>query len=101
LAKVDLLYYHHALKRRGLFDNVENDMDKLTNEQCRDQALIQTKLGNFINAMRWYNLAAARTIGHKKVDAYEAKAKWCAEMAGAAYDRCYYADDYEAVAEAA
>jgi low affinity Fe/Cu permease len=76
-------------------------MAELVNEQCREQALIQTKLGNFIMAMRWYNTAAARTIGHKKSDAYEAKAKWCAEMAGASYDRCYFAEDWEAVEVAA
>lgn len=72
-------------------------MAELVNEQCREQALIQVKLGNFINAMRWYNTAAARTIGHKKSEMYEAKAKECAQIAGAAYDRCYYAEDYEAV----
>ena len=70
---------------------------ELVNEQCRDQALIQFKLGNFVNAMRWYNTAAARTIGHKKSDAYEAKAMECAKIAGAAYDRCYFAEDWEAV----
>lgn len=70
---------------------------KLSNEECCDQAKIQLKLGCYVNAMRWYNLAAARTLGHKKADAYEAKAKWCAEMAGASYDCGSYAEDYEAV----
>jgi hypothetical protein len=98
LAKVDLLQCSHALGKCGLFENVEMTMDKLSNEGCREQAEMQVKLGNFINAMRWYNLAMARTIGHKKRDAYEAKAKWCAEMSGAAYDRCHFAEDYEAIA---
>jgi hypothetical protein len=82
--------------KTGLFDIVEMNM-KLTNEQCRDQALIQFELGNYCNAMRWYNTAAARTIGHKKRDDYEAKAEECAKLAGAAYDRCHHAEDYEAV----
>jgi hypothetical protein len=80
----------------GLFDNWRTKM-KLSNEQCRDQALIQFKLGNYINASRWYNTAAARTVGHKKADAYEAKARECAKLAGASYDRCYFAEDYEAI----
>lgn len=76
-------------------------MDKLVNEQCRDQALKQIKLGNFFMAMRWYNTAAARTIGHKKTDAYEEKAKWCAQQIGASYDGGCYAEDWEAIEEAA
>jgi hypothetical protein len=70
---------------------------ELVNEQCREQALKQIKLGNFIMAMRWYNTAAARTIGHKKTESYEADARQCAEQAGASYDRCYYAEDWEAI----
>lgn len=70
---------------------------ELVNEQCSDQALIQIKLGCYINAMRWYNTAAARTIGHKKSGRYEAKAKECARLGGASYDPGSYAEDYEAV----
>lgn len=33
LAKVDLLYYPHALKRRGLFENVETTMKEATARQ--------------------------------------------------------------------
>lgn len=101
LAEVDLLYYSHALKRRGLFDIVETDMTKLVNEQCRDQAMHWLKLGNFIMAMRWYNTARVRTIGHKKSDVYEAAAAECAKQAGALFDRNLFAEDWEAVAEPA
>ena len=55
------------------------------------------KLGNFHMAMRWYNTAAARTMGHKKTDMYERKAKWCAEMIGSSYDSGNYAEDWEAM----
>lgn len=86
-----------APRVRGLFENVEMKMTKLVNEQCRDQAEIQIGLGCFINAMRWYNTASARTLGHKKSDAYEALARECAKKAGASYDPGSYAEDYEAV----
>jgi len=71
--------------------------NKLVNEQCRDQAEHWKRLGNFHMAMRWYNTAAARTIGHKKTDAYEALAKNCAKQMGASYDPGNYAEDWEAV----
>lgn len=70
---------------------------ELVNEQCREQALANEKLGNFHMAMRWYNTARARTIGHKKSDAYEARARWCAEQIGANFDRGNYAEDWEAI----
>jgi low affinity Fe/Cu permease len=81
---------------RGLFENLEMTME-LGNEQCQDQAMMQIKLGNFIAAMRWYNTAAARTIGHKKSDRYEARAKWCAEQAGVPYRGTDFAKDHEAI----
>jgi hypothetical protein len=43
---------------------------ELVNEQCRDQAEKYAKIGNHIMAMKWYNTAAARTIGHNKSDNY-------------------------------
>jgi hypothetical protein len=70
---------------------------ELVNEQCRAQAEIQIKLGCYINAMRWYNTAAARTIGHKKSADYHALAADCAKRGGASYDPSSYAEDYEAV----
>lgn len=70
---------------------------ELVNEQCRDQALANIKLGNFIMAMRWYNTARARTIGHKKSDTYEALAAQCAKNAGALFDRNSFAEDWEAI----
>lgn len=72
-------------------------MHELSNESCRDQADANIKLGNFHMAMRWFNTAAARTIGHKKTDMYEGKAKWCAEQIGASYDPGNFAEDWEAM----
>ncbi len=36
LAKVDLLYYSHALKRRGLFEIVENEMSNKAKLRVND-----------------------------------------------------------------
>lgn len=72
-------------------------MSKLVNEQCRDQAEANIKLGNFHMAMRWFNTAAARTIGHKKTEMYEGKARWCADQIEASYDGGNYAEDWEAI----
>jgi len=69
---------------------------RLVNEQCRDQAKHWEKLGNFHMAMRWYNTARARTIGHKKSDTYEAEAERCAKQIGAVFDRNNFAEDWEA-----
>lgn len=55
---------------------------ELTNEGCREQALANAKIGNYRRAMRWYNSAAARTIGHKKSESYEQLSRGAAEMGG-------------------
>ena len=70
---------------------------ELVNEQCRDQAEKYSAIGNHIMEMKWYNTAAARTIGHKKSDDYERLAREAAKKAGAAYQRCSYAEDWEAI----
>jgi hypothetical protein len=72
-------------------------MTELTNEGCREQALANAKLGNYETAMRWYNTAAARTIGHKKTDSYEQLARNMAEMAGIKCRPGDYAKDSEAL----
>lgn len=70
---------------------------KLVNEQCRDQALKYAVIGNHVMAMRWYNSAAARTIGHKKSADYVALAKEQAKLAGAFFDSMMFAEDWEAM----
>ena len=57
-------------------------MMKMTNEGCRQQAILAAKKGNHKLAMRWYNTAYARTIGHKKSDRYEGLAIEQAKLAG-------------------
>jgi hypothetical protein len=84
--------------KTGLFEKRGRQMPKLPNELCADQARAQAEAGNYVNAMRWYNTAAARSVGHKRREAYEDCARRYAKMAGVAYDRCYFAEDYEAIA---
>lgn len=71
---------------------------QLTNEQCRDEALKQAKLGNHYMALRWYNTARARTIGHNKSADYERLAREQAKLAGINYASASttYAEDWEA-----
>jgi hypothetical protein len=53
-------------------------MFDFSNEQCRTLAEKAVAAGKPEEAMRWYNTAAANTIGHKKTDSY---LKLCAEVA--------------------
>lgn len=53
---------------------------KLVNEQCNELAVQALALGNYGDAMRWFNTAAARTIGHTKRGVYEAKAENAANL---------------------
>lgn len=69
---------------------------KLTNEGCREQALNAIAEYKPKQAMRWYNTARARTIGHKKSDDYERLAKDAADLAGIEYNRNDFASDDEA-----
>lgn len=71
-------------------------MNKLTNEQCREQALHAIASYNPKLAMRWYNTAGARTIGHKKSAYYERLAMDAANLAGIKYDFLDFAKDEEA-----
>jgi len=62
---------------------------RMTNEGCRTQANKCKDAGDFLNAMRWFNAAKARTIGHKKADRYEQAARWCAKEGGFEYKHEY------------
>lgn len=70
---------------------------KLSNEGCRTQALAARDAGNYRLAMRWFNTAKARTIGHNKRSRYEEAAERMAELGGFEYDGMDYADDSEVV----
>ena len=74
-------------------------MNELTNEGCRDQAEKASAAGNHRLAYRWYNTAAARTIGHKKSDRYHELATIELNKAGlkASDVPDHYANDEEAI----
>ena len=63
----------------------------MVNEQCRRQANKCEDAGDFINAMRWFNSAGARTIGHGKAARYEQASKCCAKKGGFEYNGHDYA----------
>lgn len=65
----------------------------LVNEQCREQASRALNVKDFAGAMRWYNSAAARTIGHSKTDHYRSLAKLAARDGGLTYYPREYATD--------
>ncbi len=73
-------------------------MNGLVNEQCRDQAEKASAAGDHILAYRWYNSAAAKTIGHNKSDRYHELA--AIELAKAGVEakdvKEHYAKDEEA-----
>ena len=69
---------------------------RLFNEQCNTQAERCKSEGNFFDAMRWFNSARAKTIGHKKADRYELAGQWCADQGGFKFERSNYAEDHEA-----
>ena len=69
---------------------------KMSNEGCREQARECCDRGDYLQAMRWYNTAYARTIGHKKRDRYEQLACECAEKGDIEYQGADYAKDSEA-----
>jgi len=71
-------------------------MKKLNNEACREQAIACLSRGDFRNAVRWYNSACARTLGHGKADRYESLAKQCAKLGDIDYPSAGYAEDAEA-----
>ncbi len=71
-------------------------MHKLTNEQCREQALHAIEVGDYVQAMRWYNTAAAITIGHKKSEDYEALSRKAAIDGDILWDWGDFAKDDEA-----
>lgn len=75
-------------------------MRELANEQCRDEAEAALKRGDHRLAMRWYNTAAARTIGHTKTASYEKLAKDAAKSGGITTDLYDFAKDAEAVVHA-
>ena len=75
---------------------LEDKTMKMSNEGCREQARECASHGDYLQAMRWYNTAYARTIGHKKSDRYEQLARECAEKGGFEYRRTDYAKDVEA-----
>lgn len=68
---------------------------KLTNEQCRDRAQACLDRGNPGDAMRWYNTAAARTIGHGKTEQYQVLAQRCAYAGAIQYAPGEYMDQGE------
>lgn len=72
---------------------------QLTNEGCRNQAERALRDGNYLLAVRWYNTAAARTMGHKKTARYEAIAQGIRDehnITAIPPDE-FYADDSEAI----
>lgn len=66
-------------------------MTELSNEGCREQAVKAKQAGNFRLAMRWYNSARARTIGHTKSAMYDDLAAECAKAGGFEFDPSDYA----------
>ena len=49
-------------------------MNKKPPEACVDAAQAALAVGDPVLAMRWYNTARARTLGHRRRDRYEARA---------------------------
>ena len=76
----------------------ENDPRRLPNEACREQAVAAWNRRDYLAAMRWYNLANARTIGHGRSERYQAAAREAAKEGGINYNPLDFADDCEAVA---
>lgn len=71
-------------------------MPELNNEACGDLAKAALARGDHKTAMRWFNTAAARTIGHSKTEMWEREAMRAAEAGGFPYVRNDYAKDSEA-----
>lgn len=69
---------------------------ELVNEQCRNQAEQALYREDPEQALRWINLAHARTFGHKKSARYEAWGDRVAKDAGIVRHN-EYADDGDAV----
>ena len=69
---------------------------KMSNEGCKTQAQKSLARGAYLDAMRWFNTAAARTIGHKKRERYEACAYRAAIWGDIRYSRMDFARDDEA-----
>lgn len=71
-------------------------MNRLTNEDCRDQAQKALDRNDPVQAIAWINTAAAYTLGHKKTDRYYA---WARCIARDHDTECHsrFAKDSEAV----
>lgn len=67
----------------------------MVNEQCRTQANKCKDAGDFQNAMRWFNSAAARTIGHGKSARYEQASRCCAKEGGFKHTHDYATPEME------
>ena len=68
---------------------------KMSNEGCKTQAQKSLARGDYLDAMRWFNTAAARTIGHKKRDGYEGCAYRAASKGNIEYARMDFAREDE------